>query len=51
VPTCSPGWTVAPVLVVLEDMHWADRSRATIAFLARNLRANRIARRHLPAAS
>jgi DNA-binding CsgD family transcriptional regulator/tetratricopeptide (TPR) repeat protein len=34
----------APVLVVLEDMHWADRSsRDFLAFFARNLRADRIA--------
>ena len=34
----------APVLVVLEDLHWADRStRDFLAFLARNLRAERIA--------
>jgi DNA-binding CsgD family transcriptional regulator/tetratricopeptide (TPR) repeat protein len=33
-----------PLLVVLEDVHWADRStRDFVAFLARNLRAERIA--------
>jgi DNA-binding CsgD family transcriptional regulator len=32
-----------PVLVVLEDMHWADRStRDLLAFLARNLRDERV---------
>ncbi|MEA2132498.1 MAG: hypothetical protein QOC68_407 [Solirubrobacteraceae bacterium] len=35
---------VAPVLLVLEDVHWADRSsRDLLAFLARNLRAERVA--------
>jgi ATP/maltotriose-dependent transcriptional regulator MalT len=34
----------APVLLVLEDVHWADRSsREFIAYLARNLRAQRLA--------
>jgi DNA-binding CsgD family transcriptional regulator len=34
----------APVLVVLEDMHWADSSsRDLLAFFARNLRSDRIA--------
>ena len=34
----------APVLLVLEDMHWADRSsRDLLAFLARNLRGQRLA--------
>ena len=34
----------APRLLVLEDMHWADRStRDLVAFLARNLRGERIA--------
>jgi predicted ATPase len=34
----------APVLMVLEDVHWADRSsRDLLAFLARSLRAERIA--------
>jgi DNA-binding CsgD family transcriptional regulator len=33
-----------PVLVVLEDLHWADRSsRDLLAFLARSLRAERLA--------
>jgi DNA-binding CsgD family transcriptional regulator len=33
----------APVLLVLEDMHWADRStRAFVAFLARSLRDERV---------
>jgi DNA-binding CsgD family transcriptional regulator len=33
-----------PLLLVLEDVHWADRSsRDLLAFLARNLRAERIA--------
>jgi DNA-binding CsgD family transcriptional regulator/tetratricopeptide (TPR) repeat protein len=33
-----------PLLMVLEDVHWADRSsRDFLAFLARNLRAERIA--------
>ena len=33
-----------PVLLVLEDMHWADRSsRDLVAFLARNIRAERFA--------
>ena len=32
-----------PVLVVLEDMHWADRStRDLLAFVARNLRRERV---------
>jgi ATP/maltotriose-dependent transcriptional regulator MalT len=35
---------VAPVLVALEDVHWADRStRDLLAFLARNLGGERIA--------
>jgi predicted ATPase len=34
----------APVLLALEDLHWADRStRDFVAFFARNLRAERIA--------
>ena len=34
----------APVLIVLEDVHWADRSsRDYVAYLARNLRDQRIA--------
>ena len=34
----------SPLLVVLEDVHWADHSTlALLAFLARNLRAERIA--------
>jgi DNA-binding CsgD family transcriptional regulator len=34
----------APLLLVLEDMHWADRSsRDLVAFLARNLRGEAIA--------
>ena len=34
----------APVLLVLEDVHWADRSsQDLLAFLARNLRGERIA--------
>jgi DNA-binding CsgD family transcriptional regulator len=34
---------VAPVLFVLEDIHWADSSsRGLLAFFARNLRADRI---------
>ena len=34
----------APLLLVLEDVHWADRSsRDLVAFLARNLRRERIA--------
>jgi DNA-binding CsgD family transcriptional regulator/tetratricopeptide (TPR) repeat protein len=34
----------APVLVVLEDVHWADRSsHDLLAFLARNLRDERVA--------
>jgi DNA-binding CsgD family transcriptional regulator len=34
----------APLLLVLEDVHWADRSsRDLVAFLARNLRVERIA--------
>ena len=34
----------APVLIVLEDVHWADRSsRDYIAYLSRNLRRQRIA--------
>ena len=33
-----------PVVLVLEDMHWADRStRALVAFLARGLRDERVA--------
>ena len=33
----------APVVLVLEDMHWADRStRAFVAFLARSLRSERL---------
>src|SRR4029077_3959802 len=33
-----------PLLIVLEDVHWADRSsRDFLAFLARNLRTERIA--------
>ena len=32
-----------PVLVVLEDLHWADRStRAALAFLARSLTGERL---------
>jgi DNA-binding CsgD family transcriptional regulator len=35
--------TRAPVLLVLEDIHWADRStRAFLAFLARSLDAERV---------
>jgi len=34
----------APVVLILEDMHWADRStRAFVAFLARSLRQERVA--------
>src|ERR1700722_14003768 len=33
----------APVVLILEDMHWADRStRAFVAFLARSLRQERV---------
>jgi DNA-binding CsgD family transcriptional regulator/tetratricopeptide (TPR) repeat protein len=33
----------APVVLILEDMHWADRSTRTfVAFLARNLRQERV---------
>jgi DNA-binding CsgD family transcriptional regulator len=33
----------APVVLILEDMHWADRStRAFVAFLARSLRQERL---------
>ena len=42
----SGGWRSeqAPVLIVLEDVHWADRSsRDYIAYLSRNLRHQRIA--------
>ena len=36
--------SIAPVLVVLEDLHWADHATlALVAFLARNLREERIA--------
>ena len=36
--------TEAPLLVALEDVHWADRpTRDFVAFFARNLRAERIA--------
>jgi len=34
----------APVVLILEDMHWADRSTRTfVAFLARSLRQERVA--------
>ena len=33
----------SPVVLVLEDLHWADRSsRDLVAFLARTLRAGRV---------
>ena len=36
--------TEAPLLVTIEDLHWADRSsRDLLAFMARNLRSERIA--------
>ena len=36
--------TRAPILVALEDLHWADRSTLRcVAFLARNLRAEALA--------
>ena len=44
--TCSSRLSAdgAPVLLVLEDLHWADRSsRDVLAFLGRNLRDERIA--------
>jgi DNA-binding CsgD family transcriptional regulator len=35
--------TIAPLILILEDMHWADRStRAFTAFLARTLRQERV---------
>ena len=41
------GWLVregAPVALVIEDLHWADQStRDLVAFLARNLRRERVA--------
>ena len=41
---CWGGWRpISPLLLVLEDLHWSDRStRDLLAFLVRNLRAERI---------
>ena len=42
--SCGPSATTLPVVLIVEDLHWADSStRDVLSFLARNARTERLA--------